>query len=100
MADLRAEIYLAVANPKQFLWAPFEMAIVNIVLAVVVMIVSIMVLGMTPFVSFVPLVGGHVALVILGSRNPHLTTTLQATGRYPHRRRNLAPVTTGVKYIP
>lgn len=100
MADLRAEIYQAVANPKQFLWAPFEMAIVNIVLACAIMILCIAVLGITPFVSLVPLIVGHALLIVLGTRNPHLTTTLRATGKYPQWRKNIAPVSKGVKYIP
>jgi|TARA_R100000687_G_C6445219_1_gene162487 hypothetical protein len=100
MADLSAQIYQVVASPKQFLWAPFELAIVNIVLACVVMIISIMVLGTTPFLSLVPLVCGHAGLVVAGARNPHLTTTLQAAGKYPPSRKNLAKVSKGVKYIP
>jgi len=100
MADLRAEIYQAVANPKQFLWAPFEMAIVNIVLACAVMLLCILVLGLTPFIALIPLIMGHCLLVVLGTRNPHLTTTLQATGKYPMWRKNIAPVSKGVKFIP
>ncbi|MFZ3583793.1 hypothetical protein ACOI1H_16690 [Loktanella sp. DJP18] len=100
MAELRAGIYQAVASPKQFLWAPFELAIVNIVMASMIMMLSLLVLGITPFVSIIPLVFGHIGLVVAGSRNPHLTTTLQATGKYPPFRRNLARVSKGTKYIP
>lgn len=100
MADLRAEIYQVVASPKQFLWAPFELAIINIILSVGVMLMCIAVFNLTPFISLVPLVFGHVGLVVAGTRNPHLYTTLVATGRYPMSRKNLAPVSRGVKYIP
>lgn len=93
-------ILLAVANPKQFLFAPFEMAIVSMVLSIAMMLLCIAVLGLTPFWAMIPLVGGHALLVILGTRNPHLTTTLRATGKYPGRRANRVGMKTGVKYTP
>jgi len=100
MNDLKAEIYMVVAMPKQFLWAPFEMAIINIVLAAAIMLLSIAVLGLTPFVSLIPLVVGHVFLIMVGTRDPHLTTSLQAMGKFPSKRKNLAPVSRGAKFIP
>ncbi len=100
MNELKADIKLVVAMPKQFLWAPFEMAIVNIAIAGAVMLLCIAVLGLTPFFSLLPLVGGHVLLIGIGTRNPHLTTTLQSTGKYPPRRNNLTRVSRGVKYVP
>lgn len=94
-------IMLAVANPKQFLFAPFEMAIVNIVLSIAVMMLCIAVIGITPFWALLPLVGGHIALIVFGTQNPHLTTTLQATGKYPpNKQNNIVKVSAGVKYIP
>jgi hypothetical protein len=100
MNDLKADIYMVVAMPKQFLWAPFEMAIINIILAVAIMLISIAVLGLTPFISLIPLIAGHASLIGIGTRNPHLTTTLQAAGKYPSRRKNISPVSRGVKYVP
>lgn len=93
-------LMIAVANPKQFLFAPFELAIVNIVLAVGFMLLCIGVIGLTPFWAMIPMVGGHITLVILGARNPHLTTTLQASGKFPWWRRNRIGVKSGVKYTP
>lgn len=100
MNDLKTEIYQIVALPKQFLWAPFEMAIINIVLALVLMLLCIGVLDLTPFFSLIPLIMGHGALIGLGTRNPHLTTTLQASGKYPPFRKNISPVSVGVKFTP
>ncbi len=100
MAELRASIYQSVASPKQFLWAPFEIAIINIVLSVVVMLLCIAVLTVTPFFALIPLVGGHVALVTIGTRNPHLFTTIQSSGKYPPARKNLTALSKGVKYVP
>lgn len=100
MLDLKAEVYMVVAMPKQFLWAPFEMAIVNIVLSLAFMLMGIMIFQLTPFVALIPLVLGHVALIGIGTRNPHLTTYLQATGKYPPRRRNLQKVHDGAKFVP
>ena len=99
MAELRAEIYHSVAAPKQFLWAPFELAIANIILAVAFFLVCVLI-NLVPFLSLLPLAAGHVVLVVFGTRNPHLATTLQSTGKYPPSRRNLARVSHGVKYVP
>lgn len=100
MHDQRMPIYQAVAQPKQFLWAPFEMAIVNIILSIAVMLLCIAVLSITPFFSLIPLLIGHVFLIGAGARNPHLTTILQASGKYPPSRKNISPVSVGVKYVP
>jgi hypothetical protein len=101
MSDIRAGIYQVVASPKQFLWAPFEMAIINIVMGIMIMLLCITVFNLTPFFAIIPLIGGHVTLLVLGTRNPHLFTTLKAMGKYPpSRKRNLSPVKVGVKYVP
>lgn len=100
MEQTQGGILQAVANPKQFLFAPFEMAIINIITAVAFMLVLIAVIGMTPFWALIPLIGGHLLLIALGTRNPHLTTTLRASGKYPPRKKNVISVSSGVKYIP
>jgi len=98
--DLKSDILQIVAAPKQFIWAPFEMAIINIIMAIAVMLMCIAILDVTPFWSMIPLAFGHFALVGLGAKNPHLTTILQATGKYPFRRRNLAQTSKGAKFVP
>lgn len=100
MSELKGGVLQVVANPKQFLFAPFEMAIVNIILSVAFMLICIGVLGWTPFMALIPLIGGHALLVGLGANNQHLTTIIQATGKYPLRRRNIQRVSKGVKYVP
>ncbi len=100
MAELRASIYQSVASPKQFLWAPLELGIMNIVLGLVVMLLCIGVLGITPFVCVPVLIIGHAILVGMGTRNPHLFTTLRASGKYPATRKNLTALSQGVKYVP
>lgn len=100
MAEVRGIVLQIVANPKQFLFAPFEMAIVNIILAIAIMLLCIAVLGVTPFFSIIPLVLGHAVLVALGARTQHLTTIIQSTGKYPTRRKNLSSVACGVKFVP
>ena len=100
MADQKRRILHAVANPKQFLWAPFEMAIINMIIAVAFMLLCIALLGVTPFFCVIPLIVGHVILVGLGAQNQHLTTTIRAMGKYPGSRKNLAAVKVGVKFTP
>jgi hypothetical protein len=100
MAELRAAIYQSVATPKQFLWAPFELAMINIVMSIMIMILCIAVFMITPFFAIIPLVVGHIILVGSGTRNPHLVTTLQSSFTYPAKRKNLTALSKGVKYVP
>lgn len=100
MNDLKGGIFQVVANPKQLLFAPFELAIVNLVAAVLFMILCFTVLGWTPFVAMIPLVGGHLLLAGLGAKDQHITTIIQASGKYRPRRKNLTPVSSGVKFVP
>jgi hypothetical protein len=100
MAELRASIYQSVASPKQFLWAPLELGIINIVLSLVVMLLCIGVFGLTPFICVPILVIGHAILVGLGTRNPHIVTTIRASGKYPASRKNITALSSGVKYVP
>lgn len=98
--DQRGHILVAVANPMQFLYAPFELAIGNVCIGVAVMMVTYLSLGFSPIWGFLFILGGHISLILLGTKNPHLTTTLRATGKYAARKRNLIGVKTGVKYVP
>lgn len=100
MAELKAKILQSVANPKQFLWAPFELAIINILVAVAVMLLCVAVFNITPFFAMIPLVFGHITLVALGARDQHLFTIIRAMGIYPRSRKNLSAISAGVKYVP
>jgi CHASE2 domain-containing sensor protein len=100
MAELKGGILQAVANPKQFLWAPFELAIMNLIMAVAIMLICVAVLMTTPFFAMIPMVLGHIALVIFGAKDQHLFTIVRAMGIYPNKRKNLSAVSVGVKYVP
>jgi hypothetical protein len=100
MADLKGGILHVVANPKQFLFAPFEMAIINMILSIAFMLLCIAVIKWTPFVAIVPLILGHTMLIGLGAKNQHLTNLIQSSGKYPRFRKNLSPVSRGVKFVP
>jgi len=100
MNQASSGILHAVAMPKQFLWAPFELAMINIMTSLCVMLLCIGVLGWTPFVSLVPLVGGHAMLVGLSAQNPHIFFTIRAIGKYPGTRKNIASPSVGAKFVP
>ena len=100
MSELRGEIYQTVATPLQFLWAPFELSIINMVFSVIFMVLSITIFNLTPFFSLFPLIIGHITLIVLGSRNPHIWSTIQSIGKYPLSRKNISSVSVGVKYVP
>lgn len=100
MHDLKSQIYMVVAMPMQFLWAPFEMAIVNIAVSLAVMMACIGFFGITPLAAMAPLVVGHAVLIYAGTRNPHLAATLRAAGKFHSRRLNISRVQCGAKFVP
>ena len=100
MHETRAKVLRIVASPKEFIWAPFELAIVNIVFALVTMLLMIGVFDITPFFSLAPLIIGHAFLTIVGIREPHVATIIQATGKFGLKSRNLARTSAGRKYVP
>ena len=91
---------MVVAMPIQFLWAPFEMAMVNMAVSFSVMIACIGLFDITPLAAMAPLVIGHATLIHVGARNPHLATTLSAAGKFHSRRLNISRVQCGVKFVP
>ena len=80
---MREPILKAVAAPKKFLWAPFELGAANLSLQLTFMIIG---LGfqMNPF-AFIPgILLGHAFLVAYGAKEPHLASLLKSYGRYHH----------------
>lgn len=81
---MREPVLKAVAAPKKFLWAPFELGAANLALQLTMMIMAIGIFQSNPFVFLPSIIGGHIFLVIYGAKEPHLASLLKSYGRYHH----------------
>lgn len=86
---MREPVLKAVAAPKKFLWAPFELGAANLALQLTMMIMCIGIFQMNPFMFLISIIGGHIFLVIYGAKEPHLGSLLKSYGRYHHRSVNI-----------
>jgi len=86
---MREPILKAVAVPKKFLWAPFELGAANLSLQLTFMLMAVGIFQINPFVFIPGLVLGHLFLVIYGAKEPHLASLLKSYGRYHHRSVNV-----------
>ena len=78
---MRAPILKAVAMPPRIFLAPFVLAMANFTIQAAWMFILIGAFGVNPLVSLTTIVLGHFALVIAGTREPHLSRMLQAWGK-------------------
>lgn len=90
----------AVAYPPTLLFAPVELAGINMAFNVGGMIIANASFNVTPIIFLVTLVIGHVVSAFAYARDAHIVYIGQAIGRYPLRSRNLVPSEEGVKYVP
>ena len=86
---MREPILKAVAAPKKFLWAPFELGAANLSLQLTFMLMAVGVFQINPFIFIPSLILGHVFLVVYGAKEPHLASLLKSFGRYHHRSVNV-----------
>ena len=86
---MREPVLKAVAAPKKFLWAPFELGAANIALQLTFMVMYIGIVQSNPMYFIPSILIGHIILVIYGAKEPHLASLLKAFGRYHHISRNM-----------
>ena len=86
---MREPVLKAVAAPKRFLWAPFELGAANLSLQLTFMIMAIGIFQINPFPFIPSLILGHLFLVIYSSKEPHLASLLKSYGRYHHHSVNV-----------
>lgn len=96
---MREDILKAVAQPPKVLWAPMVPSLINLGVQFPMMFIGMGIGDVNPlmFVAFILI--AHAILVVLGIREPHLSTMLQAYGQTYKKTTNLYAVK-GNKFEP
>jgi hypothetical protein len=96
---MRDVILKAVANPPKLFWGPVLPTAINAGIQVPFMFMAVGVWGINPLIFMITLVLGHLVVVALGAKDPHLSGMLQAFGQTNIATTNLYPVK-GHKFEP
>jgi hypothetical protein len=96
---MRDVILKAVANPPKILWGPFLPVLLNLGLQFPIMFMFIGVYDINPLVFFISIIIGHILAIGLGTKDPHISTMIQAFGQAHKTSRNLYK-TKGNKFAP
>lgn len=96
----RSPILLAVANPVTIAWVPVPIAGLNLIFYVVLMIFANVFFEASPLPFFIMLFATHIALIFVCSREPHLWSIMQATGRSLRSSKNIVPKKNGIRLAP
>lgn len=73
-------ILKAVANPPKLFWGPVLPTALNAGLQIPFMFMGIGIWEMNPLIFIVTIVLGHLVVVGLGAKDPHLSAMIQAFG--------------------
>ncbi|MDD4556147.1 MAG: hypothetical protein PHE89_02300 [Alphaproteobacteria bacterium] len=78
---MREPILKAVASPPKILWGPFLPTLLNLGLQFPFMFISIAMIDINPLVFVVSIVIVHGLIVLLGTKEPHISSMMQAFGQ-------------------
>ena len=78
---MRALILKAVANPPKILWGPFLPTMLNIGLQFPLMFMFLGTFDVNPLIFMTTIILGHVVVVALGTKDPHMSAMIQAYGQ-------------------
>ena len=92
-------ILKAVANPPKLFWGPVLPAALNAGLQIPFMFMGIGMWQVNPLIFIVSIVTGHLIVVALGAKDPHLSAMLTAFGTTNYTSKNLYKVK-GHKFEP
>ncbi len=96
---MREDILKAVAQPPKFLFAPFVPALVNLGIQFPMLFIGIGLADMNPLFFITSILISHIAITIYGTKEPHMSTMLQAYGQSNKVSKNLYSVK-GNKFAP
>ena len=96
---MREDILKAVAQPPQVLWAPMVPAIIHLGIQFPFMFMGIGIADVNPLYFIICNLMSHIALVVAGIKEPHLSTMMQAYGQRYRQTSNLYNVV-GSKFAP
>lgn len=77
---MRDMILKAVANPPKLFWGPVLPAAINAGLQVPFMFMAIGIWQTNPLIFIISIAVGHLIVVAMGAKDPHLSAMLQAFG--------------------
>ena len=92
-------ILKSVAMPPRFLWAPQVPAIANFAIQMIVCLLCIAFFDTNPLVFLITIVIGHICLIGLGMKEPHLSNMLKSRGPFIKRYRSIYHQS-GIKLAP
>lgn len=78
---MRDIILKAVANPPKLFWGPVLPTALNAGLQIPFMFMAIGIFDMNPLIFMITIVLGHLVVVGLGAKDPHLSGMIQAFGQ-------------------
>ncbi len=77
---MRDVILKAVANPPKLFWGPVLPTAINAGLQIPFMFMSVGIWQVNPLIFIITIVLGHLVVVALGTKDPHLSGMIQAFG--------------------
>lgn len=78
---MREIILKAVANPPKILYGPFLPTLLNLGLQFPVMFMCMGIFNANPLVFMATIALGHLFSIYLGTKDPHISTMIQAFGQ-------------------
>lgn len=78
---MRDMILKAVAQPPKLFWGPVLPTAINAGIQVPVMFMAVGVADVNPLLFVVSIISCHIAIVMAGVKEPHLSTMIQAFGQ-------------------
>ena len=86
---MREMILKAVANPPKILWGPFLPTLLNLGLQFPMMFICMGVWNLNPLFFIATIAIGHMVAIVMGIKDPHISTMIQAFGQCRHISNNL-----------
>ena len=78
---MREMILKAVANPPKILWGPFLPVLLNFGIQFPLMFIFIGTFNMNPLLFIFLIVVGHISIILIGAKEPHIGNMIQAFGQ-------------------
>ena len=96
---MKEGIFKAVANPPKILWGPFLPVLLNLSVQFPLMFMIVGTFDVNPILFMASVFAGHIAITLIGFREPHVSNMLQAFGQSNKPTNNLYP-SKGNKFAP
>ena len=78
---MREMILKAVANPPKILWGPFLPTLLNLGIQFPFMFMCMGIWNVNPLIFIATIGLGHIFVIFFGTKDPHISTMIQAYGQ-------------------